>query len=73
MVVYATFYTKGKNWQDEYKMHPGSLKESLLPVTGGPVTALVLTGRSAQLSQALEPGHNKEVDIAQMQARSTVP
>jgi len=26
LVVYATFYTKGKNWEDEYKMRPRRLK-----------------------------------------------
>jgi hypothetical protein len=28
LVVYATFYTKGKNWEDEYKMRPRRLKGS---------------------------------------------
>lgn len=32
MVVYATFYTKGKNWEDEYKMHLLALKRSRFPV-----------------------------------------
>jgi hypothetical protein len=33
MVVYATFYTKGKNWQDEYKIpQPRQLAGSHFPV-----------------------------------------